>query len=664
MTFSIWITLIFLIYCVVWLQLPGMLWSSLLLPHRLRFSSRLMAGFFMGVVYMAILYYIESMTGLTGIIMVAGPLTSVIALIVYLKKGRPSLLNASESFNWIYVIIFVAIYIFSFFNFQAKYLFAFSGTTTQVYHDYLFHTGNIVSLSRSFPNTDIRVSGLEFYYHYFYELVFAMCKHIFGMSAFGVYTNGNALICAFPLTMALITIGERLKGTKACSNQRYFFYCTGLLVSCICLLPLNVAGGTLPVSWMDNHFFGNANAMGLAMALTILIIDVLSDIWYDKCNLRLFFGIFVLAIAATGFKGTTGVMLVAIGWVVFVIEWIITKKFHLQQLLYDVAFTLGFVLTYALVTVGLESSGSNNRATTITPEGTLAAGRIGQIFTKLGIDYMAFPAVVIAVLLTVICIMGPCIVPFIGFTIEKFDVLIKQKIIGNIFDWFAIGTVIMGVIGFCFVSVPGLSQGYFVITGAGLLFYCAVRYYIEKRESIMSKILTGFFILGTLFLVVDILYYCHDDVAQLSVYHSDAGDRADLVSSDTIGAYLWLRDNTPEDSLIAVDRLSEELDYRSIYFYASAFSERQCYLEGYDYSDVTESQVDAMLSINEKFYSENAREAEAAMELNGVDYLVVTSLGHPDYQPVSTKLKLVYTNDEVSIYKYLKKGTNNAVLVN
>ncbi len=139
---------------------------------------------------------------------------------------------------------------------------------------------------------------------------------------------------------------------------------------------------------------------------------------------------------------------------------------------------------------------------------------------------------------------------------------------------------------------------------------------------------------------------------QNKLYSQEAADRADIVSSDTMEAYLWLRDNTPEDSVIAVDRLSEELDYRSIYFYASAFAERQCYLEGYDYSDISEDQVEAKLSMNEKFFGSDPLLTDTAIEVSGVDYLVVTSMGHPEYQPTSRNLKLVFNNTEVSIYKY------------
>ncbi len=661
MIFSFGITFIFLVYIIFWIQIPGMLIEGMLLPRRLKFSTRFLAAFFIGFLYLATLYFIESLIGVQHIIMIAPPVTSLIAVLVYLKKGKPSFLNADEHFRGEWVFVFGFIFVASTLNFLMKYNGCLLGETTQVYHDYLFHTGNIVSLSRSFPNIDLRIDGLTFYYHYFYELIFAMCKHIFGVDAFRLYMNGNALICAWPLTLALITIGERILGGKLCKSIHYIFYSMGTLVACICVMPLNVVGVKLPFSWLDNHLFSNANAMGLAMALSVVTIDILVEIWYDKYEPRVMIALYLLAAAATGFKGTTGILLVAITWAVFIIESAIVKKLHLSRFIYAISMTLGFAFTYVIVTVGLDTSGSNNRAMVISPEGTLSSGRIGQLFTKLGLDYMSFPWVVFGVIFSAICIVGPCILPFTGFAVARFKTLIKTGVIGDIFDWFVIGSVLMGVIGFCCISVPGLSQGYFVITNAAFIFYGSMRYIQENQKKLVAYITYVFFVIGTMFLFIDLMYFCYEDFKQSQVYASEAGDRADLVSADTMEAYLWLRDNTATDSLLAVDRLSEELDYRSIYFYCGAFSERQCYLEGYDYSDITEKQVEAKLSINEKFYSSDVKEAETAMDMNGIDYLVVTKQGHPDYRCTSRKLKLVFENQEVKIYHFISAERMEAV---
>ncbi len=652
MTFSITTTLIFFMFCIFWIQIPGLLICKYLMPRRFKFSTRLLASFFVGFFVISLLYYFESLFKVKGLIAVAGPVLSVLAILVYLKKGRPSVFNAGEHFRWLYVILFAIIYITSMLNFQLRYLFAFSGQTTAVYHDYLFHTGNIVSLSRSFPAMDIRIDGLTFYYHYFYELIFGMCKHIFQMDAFTLYLNGNALICAFPLTMALITIGDRIRAGKNVTDFKYFTYCGGLLVSMICLFPINVVGAQLPFSWMDNHFFGNANAMGLAMSLTILCIDVLAEIWYDKLSIRNLIIVYILTAVTTGFKGTSGALIVGITWAVFIIESLITKHFHLQQFLYNVAQTVAFVCTYLFITVGFNPSGSNNRAMAISIEGTVGGSRAGQILTKLGLDYMALPWAIIGVMMVIVCIIGPCIIVLVPFMADKFKILIEDGIIGNIFDWFAIGSILMGLIGYCAVTVPGNSQVYFVITNAGLIYYCVSKYILLHRGELISKIMHYIFVLGAVLLVVDLAYYCKTDIKQYAINQSPADGRADLVSAETMDAYFWLRDNTPEDAIIAVDRFSEELDYRDIYFYASAFSERQCFLEGHDYSDITDKQVEALRSINEQFYSDNPREAEAAMDVSGVSYLVVTDQEHPYYFATSRRLKRVFNNDEVTIYEF------------
>ena len=72
-------------------------------------------------------------------------------------------------------------------------------------------------------------------------------------------------------------------------------------------------------------------------------------------------------------------------------------------------------------------------------------------------------------------------------------------------------------------------------------------------------------------------------------------------------------------------------------------------------------QIAAMLSINETFFSSDVVAAETAMEMNGVDYLVVTKMGHPDYKCTSLKLKRVFINDEVQIYRFCSDGGMTAV---
>ncbi len=673
MTFSLGITLIFIFYMTFWIQLPGMLLCDLLIPHRLKVSTRLLASYGLGAAAVGFFFYLQCLFQASNVITVMGPLLSVMYIVTHIKKGRPSIFNEDEKFSRSFLIMFFIIYIASMLSFQFKYWGVLSGETTQVYHDFLFHTGNITTLSRTLFGYDIRVAEVKFFYHYFYELTFALCKHIFKMDAFRLYLNGNALVCAWPLSLALTIIGQRIKNSTESTKFQRLLYCGGLFVSCICLLPLNVVGGRFPISWLDNHLFSNGNAMGLALSMTVLTIDILVEGWYEEFSLRRLFVLFLLIMGVTGYKGTAGATVMVIAIAVSVIETFIIKKFSLARLAYVVTITIGFLYTNIAINTGPSSPGANNRSVDFTTAGTLGSNRIGQIFSKFGFDYTNTVWAVIGVILSSIVIIGPCILPFVGFAVSRFKKLIKEKEIGDIFDWFVIGSVLIGLGGFCLFAVPGFSQVYFVIANAAFIFYGSMKYCVENKEKWVTKLTYGFFALGTLFLVVDLGHYCYDDIkSNLDYAHKiedvqylvsreniEKGYTESLVSKETIQAYQWLRDNTDESSRIAVDRFSEGLDKtsggkdkRQIYFYASAFSERQCFIEGYDYSDITEEQIQAKLRTNEKFFSSDPNTANSALSLNGINYLVVTQIGHPDFVNTNPQLEKVFENKDVSIYKF------------
>ncbi|MCR4694159.1 MAG: hypothetical protein K5773_02410 [Pseudobutyrivibrio sp.] len=656
MIFDLGIILVFILYLIAWIIIPGLFVTDGLTRMRAVAFRRLLMGFFVGTVLLACLYFLESFMRIKGLIAILPPACSILIIIYWWRHDRQRLRLDFRGHGRDYLILFLFIYLASFLSFQLKYINALGGQTTQVYHDYLFHTGNIAALSRSYPNMDIRVDGLVFYYHYFFELVFAMCKRIFGFDAFALYMNCNAIMSALPLTLSLGILADRI-GEKRDHRLIYLF---GLLISCIGIFPLNVVGAVTPLSWLNNHLFTNGNAIGLALSLSILTIDYLAWIWNKEFSLRAMLVLYMLAVAATGFKGTTAALLVGIAWSVFIIELAITRSFKIQKVYYPLGLSIGFLLNYLFVAVGPSPSGSNNRAMVLSPEGTLASSRMGQLITKLGFDYMSFPWVVIGIIGCIILIVGPLILPFGGFCYKKFKTLIKEKEIGDIFDWFAIGSVIMGLIGFVAFSVPGFSQVYFVLTNAGFIFYGAMRF--AKDGPKLFRIYTrAALILGACLLVLDMGLYVKSATDQWRVYDTEAGDADHLVDKDTMEAYLWIKDNTESDALLAVDRLSENLDYRSIYFYCSAFSERQIFLEGYDYSDIDSDRIEALKSMNERFYSKNFDVAMSAMDLAGVDYLVVTKHSHPHYQENSDRLTLVFENDAVKIYKNVEeaKGLGN-----
>ena len=247
--------LIFTLFMIAWIQLPGMIFGAYLLPEKLKPASKMLASFFIGFTIDAVIY------GLCPHVVFVAFAPAVVVLACAVEVVRRSLPRRGGSFDssssgkaagefgcgeslesevkdtgklqrgkrvdftsrvfsfWgltfenstlhiSTVVSFVIIYLVDFLAIQFWYGGAKGGVTTQIFHDFLFHTGNIASLSRNFPNFDIRVDKVMFYYHYFYELTFAMCKSIFKTEAYGLYMNGNALLTAWPLTLALSIVAE------------------------------------------------------------------------------------------------------------------------------------------------------------------------------------------------------------------------------------------------------------------------------------------------------------------------------------------------------------------------------------------------------------------------------------------------------------------------
>ena len=716
------IFIIFIFYSVFWLQIPGQFFASILLPKRAGTATRLLSGYFLGFTILAIIYYIQSAIGAEGIITAAGPIFSIIAIIYWLKKGCPLLDFENKKALKAFIVVFILLYTMSFLAFQLPYVHATEGVTTQVYHDQLYHTGNIITLSRSFPNTDIRVYGITFYYHYFTDLVFAMCKHIFGMSAFDLYMNCNAFAMAWPLGLALVMLGKRIavgvansrfaaisedgetklsyhislgrfkEVSNLISGKRFLFYSLGALISLMCVYPAIVVGAKLPISWMNNHFFTNGNGMGHANAIFVLMLELIVMVWYEKYSHKTAVLLFLLMLATTGFKGPTGILVVAVAWAVFFVQMLIeflakkqNKELYKARFLYCLWMSIAFVISYMLVDVGINTANSNNRSTTLSPSGTLEASRVGEIFERVfGLDYEAFPWIVPAIILCAVVIVGPIIFPLIGFIVEKAKDLFKNLEIGDIYDWFAIGAILISLGGYCAITIEGISQGYLVINTSFLIFYCAVKY-LSGRTNIKPLIIRKpspekatkekateknkndfrtryyrfsykwmqiFWILGLICFVADACNYVVVAKNQYLIYNEDASESDALVSSETMAAYFWLRDNTDEDSLVAVDVQTENLDYREIYFYCSAFSERQIYIEGYDYTDVAEGVSRLMLEVNECFYDENPAISDFYMEKYGINYLVVTEKSNPDYVCNSDRLTLVFESETAKIYKF------------
>lgn len=649
----------FLVFNLIWIQLPGLLVFDLLGGKKQHWATKCLGGYVIGVMLLVVEYFIECNCFLYGIITFFNPLLAAFIIITWLINGRHLELPEEGRIRIEQIVVFIELLIFAFIAFQAKWVNALTYERIQINHDLLYHVGNIVALSDTFPAMDPRVTGVSFYYHYFYDLLFAMCKHMFGMDAYTLLITGMPLIVAWPLGLAMIILGERVYVPKyewekgKGFNTRYFFCCTGMLLSCVVIYPINVIASFVPLSWPNDHFFTNYNTMGLAVAVFILVIDYIVTIWQEKADWKNLLVLALYTAMLTGVKGPCGMMLLAITFAVLVSEGYIEKNWSFSKLYYFLTELASFLLIYVVVVAGFGGTGDNNRAIRLTAEGTLTNSRVAQVFYKyLDIDPYAFPLVLLVAVLIAICLMGPGFMSFLGFLGIKIRELVKTNHVGELYDWVSIGTIVIGVCGCLMLTIEGFSQGYMVITAVPCFFYCYVRYLQLGKSRFIKFIQYLTFALGFGLLVGDLAYYLYDDIFVEAGYTYESDEPMAYVSPLEMEGYIWLRDNSEKDDLVVSDRQSENLDYRSTFFYVTAFAERPVFLEGHSYSSISEEDYNVLRGINGSFYSADEERARMAFEEYGIDYLLVHRSVHPDYVKGTNRLILCYENEDISIYKY------------
>ena len=117
-------------------------------------------------------------------------------------------------------------------------------------------------------------------------------------------------------------------------------------------------------------------------------------------------------------------------------------------------------------------------------------------------------------------------------------------------------------------------------------------------------------------------------------------------------SYIWLMNNTPEDAVFSDYRYSTN----NKYFCASIFSQRSCYLEGWGYLTMEDSNNNTDEKIRRdtivRFFNDTKQESfSLLLAQEGVEYLVFERVITGDWELSDTYVDEVFRNDDVIIYK-------------
>jgi hypothetical protein len=121
---------------------------------------------------------------------------------------------------------------------------------------------------------------------------------------------------------------------------------------------------------------------------------------------------------------------------------------------------------------------------------------------------------------------------------------------------------------------------------------------------------------------------------------------------------IWIRENTPKDSIFAVNRATYSAgdSNASHYFHYVMFAERQFYVEGTSMIYVLRDVDDKIVAQRQqlmKMLFENTNEADEKIITEGIDHVVQTKWITPEFEP-NENLVLVHQTDSLNIYKLEK----------
>ncbi|MBR3200912.1 MAG: hypothetical protein IKG17_06215 [Mogibacterium sp.] len=658
--------LLFFAFIVFYVLLPGLLIVRLCRFSAGHASADLLVSFLAGWSLVVFEYFITQATGPKIMLYALGPVLSAlyICLIAGGKRGpllirKVSLADIPASFYLFMALLMCYVFMFT----QFQYL---SPEHTQSIYtslDKTYQMSLIGSLSHGYPLVDPLVSGRIVHYHIFSQVLLAVPVMLFGMTP-----DFLVMSCTPYLTTALMGLSMYAMFRYFCKRQdRAGVYSLSFLLANVFI------GRSISASYMFRMLLINENYAGFSAACFIAAVIVLSVYFRQTgtgqkaASVAL---LTVLTMLLTGIKAPLGLVLAGGLIGTFLLGIILRRVSFMEALMPTLLPSAGFFFVYQFL---LALNGSNG----VGGESIFGFGKIvGVCFWKSGVTKI-LKGMGIPSSLRLVIIMGLFLVVFFTIYALPFAIgYIRELILvvkGDKEYDFAKVTVyasaFVGFVAMMLLRYSGHSQVYFGV--ATLIFApLIVFWFFEDKEDITSKAVSALFVLSkvwffaVLILTTATLAMCYRDTFPTVMKHADPTSKYNKYKSMSAEEYesvKWIRENTPEDTLIATQMYksmgdkgySVENRWHHCHFLYAAYSVRNYYLEGsgYTFTDVEAEDRREMIKNTDKLYDpENEARGDDAREL-GVEYVMVTQKIYPTPDLSSADYEKVFSNKDVDIYK-------------
>ena len=649
--------IVFPLFLLFYVLIPGALVIDSLGLRSEYASSTFVRSFFTGFALQVIFYYLSTITGTDIPMLILGPVLSVIWLIRFIRNGPgeffsriPEKISTTPASFFVFLAF---VFLFSFLTTQYVYISPEFSAFSYIKIDFAYHAGIIDSLTDGYPPADPWVAGFSILYHFFSEMLLSIPAKLFGLTPEDLLMTGTPMLVAPLLSFSLYGFFMEFSQMK----ERAGLYCLALHFSNMFILK------EFPNSWFLYHVYSNINNAGLGIACLLTVLPLLKAFDTKENSRKESFLIAILIMLMTGIKGPVSIVLIG-GMIGTVILGLIMRKVSGSAIWMTALSSISFILIFVFV---LGSQHSNTSGGSI-----LNPGEVTDIFFLKGdiMDAMGgMPKIaswlVVLAAFTVIFFTA-FLLPFIvGYLRELILVLSGRK--EFCFSRITIYAVcLVGFFSTLLLDFSGHSQVYFGFVAA-MLTPMIVFWYFEDMhgsKAVSAKTVRAVFAVCLCLTACTSMLYMYKLSGKAYRYAADPDKNRDKYKNVSAAEYeglIWIRDNTPEDSLIASDRYfsvdpaeyNPESRSNNTHFAYAVYSQRCQYLEGSGFSmdlDDIYLRVEMIRTNKELYDPENEDRGDLARSLD-VDYVVV-SKRYDDAAKLENKdYELCFSNEGMDIYE-------------
>lgn len=529
-------------------------------------------------------------------------------------------------------VIFFLILLISLFSYLCYNLIPSNGSIS-INQDLMFWLRNTVAATKGFPLQELSTSGINLYYHYFSSLYLAYIHFVSGIELSNLCFGYSILINSILLVGSVYCFCDQL-------IKKYKY------LAIIIILLTEGFQNVVVVYYLHHLFvgsFGCAEGFSLSLFSFYFFIRLFRNegqYWRQFFIALLFFGV------SLGTKAPIAcVVLASIGIGCFFI--LFNKNSSYKGLVTGLSYLFIFFTVYLVFIQGINNeSGVSTQTMGVSLTGTVLSGYMKSVYNFL-LDFMKIE--VLAYLCCFVC-WSIFAHPLLFFLII-FSITLTRKYSYTKEQILLIVAFLVAFLLSVFVSQSGHSQMYFyfsfipfatvfVFSRFEMLDYSILK---QKTVKIVFTLLLTICCFNSIFYLGRYSFIGLKKI--LKNYESKKNSSGVSVSLLETDALRWFRENTPTDSIFVTNKIFGINGNRS--FVTSAFTERQCFIEGSDYTSFPSSisKEERILLVKDVFSGN--KESINLLKEKGVDYIVIYE--SIPYNLNKNECNVVYTNSKISV---------------